>query len=412
MKLKTIIVCVAVLAVVSAIAFYARRPGSPPSNDPRIGQPIANAGVVDKAAKLRISDQGKTVLLARDANGTWRDTNYFDLPADFSKLSSFVGNLTDAKIDRLVTSNPDRVARLEFKDTKIELLDSTDKPVWSLTLGKSSETGGRFVRFDDERKAYLATLNAWLDTEPKNWANAELINVKPEDVAAVEVEFPAPTAAANEPAKAADAKFTLTREKKDAAWSADHTPAEHRVKPDTVSSLINSLGTFRFSDTSDPSDPNVAAAKAHVRTFKLTTFDKKTYTIAIGRKPEEKKPKPAAPKSDDAPKKDEAAAKSAKSDAAEKKAEESKPAEPQFETVPAGPVYVFITSSDSTAPVNALMQKRAFQIADYTFTGLPQKSDDFFEAAPPPPPAPTQAAAPAKPEEKKAGEKKVEPAKK
>jgi hypothetical protein len=39
------------------------------------------------------------------------------------------------------------------------------------------------------------------------------------------------------------------------------------------------------------------------------------------------------------------------------------------------------------------MQKRAFQISDYTFTSLPQKSDELFEPAP--------VAAPAKPDEKK-----------
>jgi hypothetical protein len=44
--------------------------------------------------------------------------------------------------------------------------------------------------------------------------------------------------------------------------------------------------------------------------------------------------------------------------------------------------------------VNALMVKRAFQIAEYTFTGLPQKADELFEAAPPAPaPATTAPAA-------------------
>src|SRR5205814_19839 len=74
---------------------------------------------------------------------------------------------------------------------------------------------------------------------------------------------------------------------------------------------------------------------------------------------------------------------------------DDKPLAPEFETIPAGPVYVFITHSDASAPVNALMQKRAFQISDYTFTGLPQKSDELFEPAPPAPaPAP---AAPTEP---------------
>ena len=59
-----------------------------------------------------------------------------------------------------------------------------------------------------------------------------------------------------------------------------------------------------------------------------------------------------------------------------------------------------IAHSDGAAAVNALMQKRTFQIADYTFTSLPQKSDELFEPAPPPAPA-APAPAPAKPEEKK-----------
>ena len=82
----------------------------------------------------------------------------------------------------------------------------------------------------------------------------------------------------------------------------------------------------------------------------------------------------------------------------EKKADdEKKPLAPEYETVSAGPVYVFISSSDSAAPINGLMQKRAFQVSDYIFTGLPQNPADFFEPAPPPPPP-----AP-KPEEKKVG---------
>ena len=59
--------------------------------------------------------------------------------------------------------------------------------------------------------------------------------------------------------------------------------------------------------------------------------------------------------------------------------------------------------SDAAAPVNAAMAKRAYQISDYTFTGLPQKADELFEPAPAPAPATTPAPAPA-PDEKKTGE--------
>jgi hypothetical protein len=365
MKLKTLIVTIAILAVLSGIAYWANRPEAPAVSDPRIDKTLVDSSAIDKAAKLRLSDQGKTVVLSRQPDGSWRDESYYQMPADFSKLSSFVGDLSSAKIQRLVTTNPGRLARLEFKDTKIELLDSSDHPILSLTLGKNSDTGGRFVRYEDEPKAYLAGLNAWMDTEPKNWADAQLLNVKPEDVAKVEVAFDqAPT-------------VVLSREKKDGAWTAAPTPAGQQVKADKVSSLLSSLGTVRFSDTTAPDDAQAAVAKKHVRTFKLTTFDGRTLTVALGRKPEEKKlkavekkPEPPVP---------------AKTVAGAKPAAAEKPAEPEYDTIPAGPVYAWIASTDSKAGVNALMQKRSFQVDDYTFTGLPQKSDELFEPAPPPP---------------------------
>ena len=399
MKLKTLIVSILVLAALAGGAYLARRPAPPPSGDARINQSMVDRATIEKAAKLRLSESGKTVELTRQPDGSWRVPSYYDMPADFSKLSGFVGNLTEAKLQRLVTSSADRIARLEFKDTKIELLDPAGKTAFTVTLGKNPETGGgRFVRFGDEQKAYLASLSAWLDTEAKNWANAELTNLKPDDVAKIEIPF------------AEGGPITVSRAKKDDPWTADKTPAGQKVKADKISSLLSSVGTVRFSDTNALDDANVAAAKASLRTFKVTTFDNKTVTVAMGRKPEEKKLKPPAPTTDG---KSGPAALGSLTDLAKKeeKKDEAKPGEekkddkplaPEFETIPAGPVFAFISHSESTAPVNALMQKRAFQIAEYTFTGLPQKSDELFEAAPPPPPpAPAPTLAPATPAPKK-----------
>lgn len=407
MRLKTLTVSVVVLAILSAVVYVVQRPAPVASTDARVGQPLADRAVVDKAARLQLTDQGKTVTLTRQPDGSWIDTSYFDLPADFSKLSTFVGSLHEAKVDRFVTANPERLDRLEFKDTKIELLDSASKPLWSLTLGKTSDSGGRFVKFDDEKKAYLATLNAWIDSDPKNWANAELLNLKPEDIARVEIEFPA--AGANASA-ASETTVTLSRAKKDAPWTSAQTPAKDQVKADKVNSLVGDIGTLRFTDTNDLNDPNAVAAKAHERVFKLTTFDGKTYTVAIGRKPEEKKLKPpttgktgpaALGSVADLAKKEEAEKK-------DKKPDETKPVAPEFETIPAGPVFVFISSSNATDSVNALMKKRAFQIGDYTFTGLPQKPDELFEPLPAPAPKPEVKTR----NQKKADEPKTEPAQK
>ena len=397
MKLKTLVVTVLVLAALALGVYIARRPEAPKSADARLGQPLVDPAVIEKTQKLRISDAGKTVELVK-SEGTWRVSSYHDLPADFSKLSGFVGNLTDAKLQRLVTTSKDRIARLEFKDTKIELFEASDKPAVSLVLGKNAEVGGgRYVRFGDEPKAYLTNLSAWLDTEAKNWANAELINVKPEDIAKMEIPF------------AEGGPITISRAKKDDPWVSDKTPAGQKVKTDKVASVLTSVGNVRFSDTTAPDDPNVAPAKANLRTFKLTTFDNKTLTVAMGRKPEEKKLKPPAATTDG---KSGPAALGSVADLAKKsekkegepatgeEKKDDKPLAPEYETIPAGPVYVFISHSDASAPVNAAMQKRAYQISDYTFTGLPQKPEELFEPAPVPTP-------PASDAKKADGEKKT-----
>jgi hypothetical protein len=372
MKLKTLAAAVAVLAALSALAFWLNRPAPPPSADPRVGQPLVDASVIDGSTGLRFSDQGKTIELARASDGSWRDRSYFDLPADFQKLSSFVGDLASSKVQRFVTASPERIARLDFKDTKVEVLGSGGAPLWSVTLGKNAESGGRFVRFGDLSRAYLSTFNAWLDTDPKSWADATLVSLKPDDIGRIEITFDK------------GAPLKLERARKGGAWTADPLPAGKVVKDDAVATLLSSMGSLRFSDTSDRSDPGAAAARRHVRTIILTPFSGPAVTISLGRKPEEKRLKPAA-----APKPEPAASKSgpggkAPETAGPGKPGEAKPAPPEFETIPAGPVYAFVTSSDPKAPVNALMGKRACQVDEYVFTGLPEKPDDLFEAAPPP----------------------------
>jgi hypothetical protein len=355
MKLKTLAIAVGILAVLSALAFWHNRPPPPVSADPRVGQPLLDAALLDASAGLRISDQGKSVELSHGSDGSWTDKSYYGLPVDFPKLSSFVNDLTSSKIQRFVTASPERLARLEFKDTKIETLDSAGKTAWSVTLGKNADGGGRFVGFGDLSRAYLSSFNAWLDTDPKAWADAALVSLKPDDVASIEISFDE------------GSPVLLSRAKKDAPWTADRTPAGQRVKADAVSTLLNSLGNLRFSDTSDPSDPGAAVAWKHARTIEFTAFSGPTVTVTLGRKPEEKKLRPAAPAKPVA--------------SAQKPGPAPKPAPPEYDTIPAGPVYALVLDSNPKAAVNELMKKRACQIEEYAFTSLPQKPADLFEPA-------------------------------
>jgi hypothetical protein len=359
MKLKTLAIAVAVLAVLAGAAYWLNRTPPPPAADPRVGQPLADPALAARLARLRVSDQGKTVELVRQPDATWRVPAYYDFPADFSKVSGLVSDLTSAKLQRLVTENPDRIARLGFADTKIEFLDAGGRSLWSVTLGRNADTGGRFVRFGAEPKAYLADLNSSIDAEPKDWADSTLTNLKADDIAKVEIGFEGAPA------------VTVSRAKADQPWTAPGTPAGQQVSADKISSVLNSLDSLRFTDTADPQDPAAVAARAHQRTFRLTTFGGQTTTVALGRKPEEKKPapKPAPPPP------------AADKTAADKTAAPPPPAE---ETIPAGPVYAAVIPPDAQSPLRGLMAKRAFQVDEYLFTSLPQKPADLYEPAPAP----------------------------
>ncbi len=360
MKLRTLAITIAVLAALSVAAYLKDRPEAASSEDPRVGKPLLGPDTAAQASGLVISDQGKKVELARNADGTWRVPSYFDLPADFDKISRFVQDLNEAKVDRFVTANPDRLARLEFKDSSIALDDSAGKEIWSLTLGKAQEQGnGRFIRFGGEPKAYFSSLHVWLDTDAKGWANAQLVTVKPEDVAKIEIPFDA------------GPPVVVSRPKKDAPWAAADSPAGQTLIADQVASVLTSLTSLRFSDTVDTKDAAAAGAEAHMRAFRLTTFDGKTLTVALGRKPEEKKLK--APVADAK----EALAPIGKS--TDVKAD-AKPVTPEFDTIPAGPVFAVVSSSDPHAAINDMMKRRAFEVDDYAFTKLPQKPAELFEA--------------------------------
>ncbi len=353
MKLKNLLIVVVLLAVLSGAVFWFNRPTPPPGVDPRVGQTLVAQSVVEQAVKLRLTDQGKTVTLSRSGSA-WKDDSYYGMPADFSKLSSFIGDLSAAKLDRLVTENPDRVARLEFNGTKIELLDASDHPLWTLELGKNADQGGRFVKFAGESKAYLATLNAWLDTEPKSWADSTLVTVKADDIAKIEVPLED------------DSTIKLAREKKDSPWTAAIVPAGQTLKADKVQGILSTLTALHFTDSTSAKDAGVAAAEMHLRKYRITTFDGKTFTVAFGRTPEEKKLKPVD--------------KNAKVDLsfkpgdATKPAPDAKPPTPEYDTTPPGPVYVWVDGAGTTT----LPADRAFQVEEYNYTGLPQKADDLF----------------------------------
>ena len=369
---KKVFLAVALLAAASGLAYLATRPGSPAPADARVGAFLVAPETVSKAACIRLSDTSGDVTLRRGEDGAWVVAEYHGFPADFRKLTQLMDSLLGAKVDRFVTASAERLARYELKGRSVVLEDASGAELWSLTLGKTTETGARLLSFGDEKKAFQSQLSLWLDVQPKSWAEPTLTRFSAEEVARIEFATPG-----SQP-------LVLSRSKKEDSFAAEGGAKERKVRADKVNTLISTLGSLRFSETTAKDDGKAAEAAAHYRRATFTLFDGTSISIDHGRKPELKVPK--------APKPDSPEGAPATGEATDTS---SKAAEPAFDTVPAGPVFVSIRSSDSTAVINALMQKRAFQVADYAFSSLPSSAEELLEPLASPAPVVPPASAPA-----------------
>lgn len=389
MKLKPLLLVVAGLGAVSALVYWRQRtPVADATVDPRVGQELLAADALKSARSLAITGGDKqTVTVVADEKGErWTVNEYHGLPADFDKLMSTFESLRTAKVDRAIGSAAAQ-ERLGFAGEKIELKDAAGKVLATLNLGKTADNGGRFIRYGDEKKSYLVDFNAWIDATPKNWAAAQLLKLKPEDVAAVDVKF-------------ADGTGVAAKRTEDGkAWTGADLPAGKEIKGSAIDSLLSQLTGLRFSETTATDEADAVAAKAHTTTATLTLKNGTSYTVALGRRPAPPAAPTAGPVSATTPpvgidgKTGEILTPAVPPTVAAPAAPAAPatPAAPPPPPPPPGPVYAFVASNRAEEPINALMQKRAFQVGEWIYTSLPANRDALLQEkpAPAPPPAAT-----------------------
>lgn len=349
MKLKTLAIIVAILTGVSILSWIFEGGAKAPETDARIGTPLVDVPTIEKTTSVFIRANGSEVTLksAPDGDSEWLVHEYHDLPVDFTKLSTLVQNLRDAKVVRFASANADRIAKMDFGATDIELRDEAGEKLLAIELGRTLSSGGRFAKFSGEDKAYLVSLEARLDTTPKNWANSALVPVEETSVTRFEIGFQS------------DEPLVVTRENGTSPWVSEGLAEGATLNTGAVNSLLRQVTGLRFTETADPESEKVVAARNHSRAFTLGLADGSSYTIVIGREPA---PPPPPPEPTDG------------------ETEATTPPAPK-----AGPVYVFVESSGGDDDFNSRMKKRGYQVSDWTFTGMADNRSALINPAPPPP---------------------------
>ena len=353
MNLKNLYISAGVLAILAIITSYLSSSNNAPLLDERVGSTLVDEALLRNAAKAIVNDDDKTLtLIADSANNRWTLEEKHNLPVSYSRISQLAQSITEAKLQRLVSENPDRIAELGFDTgTAIRFLDSDGNDIVSLELGKETDNQRQFLRYQGEEKAFLANTTFNIDSSPDSWLEKALVSFEAGDVVGIEARF-----------QYGD-EISVTRENAEAEWKSEGLPKGKILNQSSVEQIASRLAGLTFSATANNDDDNVSAARENSHSFSLELEDGRNYSYTIGRQPEISIEKQVEKTGDDG--------------------EATTETESEIVT-PEGPVYFFIAAADSSDPVNGYMEKSAFEASSYQYTSLPTSTDALFSDSPEP----------------------------
>jgi len=353
MKIKTLIFSLLILTVIAAVGYWLSNRDSDKSEmGSKVGEKLVDAAFLTDITEIVLQDitDEKTVHMVKDDKGTWILPDYYFLPIEFSKLDSFISSLLKADILRLVTRKKERMERLEFSKHKI-VLKANEQTVWSMDTGKRGQSGGLFVRFNDEAEAYLADLTSYFDNNVDNWPEKRMLTFQSSEVAALYFDFPN-----SEP------DFKIKRETAESEFTADGLAENEKLDDSAITSFISTLTSARFTKVHELNDPDAIAARDHTSAITFELFNGKTYSLHVGRRPAEILD----------------AVKSEISELSDNESvDEVEPEEPE-----PGPVFIFFESSDPKDRLNTIMQTVSLSYSNYVFNQVPESREKFIESPP------------------------------
>jgi hypothetical protein len=172
------------------------------------------------------------------------------------------------------TANPSRFKELQLgdpsettsKSQQVRLADANGDVIADLIVGRANyflpetTTGGMYVRRPGEDQTWLARGLVDIGVEPRDWLVREIIDIKPEQIARVDVVFPDGTRQSVVPAPDATGGFAF-----------ENMPDGFKLKsPYAPRNVAAVLGGFVLNNVTPSADIDLDPAQAYVATFKTT----------------------------------------------------------------------------------------------------------------------------------------------
>jgi hypothetical protein len=218
-----VLVVVALVAI--AAAFYVSTLRDAPHETPGLALLPALPNDLNAVTAVTVRKGSATPTLTLHKTGEqWSVAERADYPADVSKLRLLLVALRDAKIVEAKTADPARFSAIGVEDpvdtgaagAEVAVLTAGGKS--AVIVGKAVG-GGNFVRRQGENRAYSVEPSITLETEPRFWIDARLIDVPVALIQSIEFK------------PAAGAVFALHRlNPADDTFSLDGVPAGRKAK--------------------------------------------------------------------------------------------------------------------------------------------------------------------------------------
>lgn len=356
MNIKHLYISTGVLLVLAAITFFIKNADSSAPEDPRVGTAILQMETLQGTASIALTTEDETFHFVKGDGSDWHLTEAYGLPVDLNKLGRLITSLTEARLERLVSSKKERIADLGFVGDSITFFDGSDTTMAHVELGRETENGKQLVRFAEEDKAFLANDQFNLDDNRISWLKKDLVTFERDDIRGASIKL------------ANGDTLEAFRESTDEGWmSASSLPEGKQLDQGALTRALNRFTNMKFTELEELDNEEVVAARAHAHHLEITLEGGNSYSFQIGQRPEVKVMKEVETEGENG--------------------ETTTEMKEEVET-PAGASYVSISSLNASDPINGYMEKTAFEVASYQFTSLPKTLEDLLSDIPEPEPEP------------------------
>ena len=228
---------------------------------------------VNQVAAVTVADAENQATLVKGEK-VWQVEARSGYPADFEELRDMVVKLSRLKVGRSFSGSAESLERLSLlppsdpnasaRGRQITLKDASGKVLADILLGKSREAenggGGQYLKKADDDTVYLVDGDfRFLKTDPAEWLEKEILNIKGDTVASVACYLgndASPLYTLSRPEPGQDARMTPVPQ----ARSADQAK---------IDQVLDALAPLTLDDVQPAETPSAAAADRHRLVFDL-----------------------------------------------------------------------------------------------------------------------------------------------